>query len=131
MNKRRVAIHEAGHVVANLVLGVPMQYATIRRDPDRGSAGHVETWGVPVGCDTQVERRQQVRNMLVAGYAGRAAEELFGLQDDDNADERDKREAARLSAEYGVVPRYLEYVGDERHQRYLERFRIRAKRLVE
>lgn len=122
----------AGHAVVLLYFGLPIDRMTIGAEDD--TDGYVEYPG-PMGIDLDErdvarERRKIARQMILACYArGHAKRMVFppateGLDDDGSED------AFHLSWEYGVLPRFLSYVGDEFHYRYLDRLSRESRRLV-
>jgi hypothetical protein len=96
--RRRVAVHEAGHAVAFVVLGIPLEFASIR--PGRSFLGVVVPAardGADLGalnfdaiCNEPPALREDVERRIIAGLAGELAE-LYGtatpasgyLDDDD------------------------------------------------
>ncbi|NLH82496.1 MAG: AAA family ATPase [Phyllobacteriaceae bacterium] len=67
---RRVALHEAGHVVAALTLGVPVREVTILEK--NGAGGRTE---IAVASTDTIEA---LRAQIVIALAGRASDEILG-----------------------------------------------------
>ena len=71
---RRVAVHEAGHAVAHIRLGIDQEYASI--EPGPGTAGRVSAEGVK-----HVWNAEAAQPMAVAYCAGYAAEVASGYDE--------------------------------------------------
>ena len=77
-DKRRLAIHEAGHAIAAHLLGERINYITILADTGASKAGNF-AYG-KVSCLPSVGQEQSstyLKNQIVFCLASRAAEELF------------------------------------------------------
>ena len=124
------AYHEAGHVVVAAHFGLPITDVTIVPSGDAlGKATHPS----PLMLDlegTAAARRRAAREMIVAAYAGLAAQRLVEPQAPDFHGSADEENAMCLSQKYAVLPRNCGFVGDEAHEAYLEKLRGEAKRLV-
>ena len=78
--RRRVATHEAGHLIAAHLLGLPLDSATVVPTPD--AAGLVR---YALATDDQAAAELVSRNRIVAALAGRAAlGDALGAGDDAN-----------------------------------------------
>ena len=76
-DKRRLAIHEAGHAIAAHLLGKRINYITILTDTGASKAGF--SYG-KVSCMPSAGQEQSstyLKNQIVFFLASRAAEELF------------------------------------------------------
>jgi ATP-dependent Zn protease len=124
------AYHEAGHAVAALALGLSVNTISIVPDPDGECAGFVLSPGV-LGYETSSSREQKeiARRCIVRLYAGMEAQRLVDPDPADYHDEDDEDNAFDLAREYALGPRGG-HVGDDRHRDYLERLRVKARRLI-
>ena len=126
------AYHEAGHVVVATYFGLPTTKVTI--DPTDDAFGewvHPSPFMLDLGRRrVGPARRQAARQMIIASYAGLAAERMIDPQAPDFRGEADNEGAMDLSREYRVFPRNRCFVGDDTHQKYLGRLRREARRLV-
>ena len=78
-DKRRLAIHEAGHAIAAHLLGKRINYITILADTGANKGGNGFAYG-KVSCMPsagQEESSTYLKNQIVFNLASRAAEELF------------------------------------------------------
>ena len=77
-DKRRLAIHEAGHAIAAHLLGKRINYITILADTGVSKAGGF-TYGKVSYMPTagQEQSSTYLKNQIVVSLASRAAEELF------------------------------------------------------
>lgn len=117
MTKRSTAYHEAGHAVADHVLGFTAVGATIvKRGDVLGSAKPLDEWGSPFY--TVRENEREARRWIVTLLAGHAAEVEFCGKDDSQRGGawRDFDEAATV----------LRFLGNQD----LEVFRGRARNFV-
>ena len=76
-DKRRLAIHEAGHAIAAHLLGKRINYITILADTGSGKSGF--SYG-KVSCMSSAGQEQSasyLKSQIVFFLASRAAEELF------------------------------------------------------
>jgi hypothetical protein len=71
-----LAIHEAGHAVADLVLGCDFDYATIEPRLVRRSDA-IESWGHVLGCLCICDRVAYPEREIVASLCGPYAEKLY------------------------------------------------------
>lgn len=126
------AYHEAGHVVVATYFGLPTTDVTIVRDGDAlGMVKHPPPLMLDLGeARVGVARRQAARQMIIASYAGLAAERLVDARAPDFRGAADDANAMQLSREYAVLPRHCGFVGDDLHLDFLERLRRDAGRLV-
>jgi ATP-dependent Zn protease len=71
----RIAFHEAGHVIAARVLGMPINKATII--PEHDTIGHVKYANplrdVKLDCDSSDEARRRAERTIIIIFAGPAA----------------------------------------------------------
>ena len=77
-DKRRLAIHEAGHAIAAHLLGKRINYITILADTGANKGGSI-SYG-KVSCMPSAGQEQSstyLKNQIVFFLASRAAEELF------------------------------------------------------
>ncbi len=126
------AYHEAGHVVVAAYFGLPTTDVTIVPSGDAfGMATHPSPLMLDLGSEgTAAARRSAARDMIVASYAGLAAQRLVDTQAPDFHGHGDEEGAMDLSRTYAVLPRSGCFVGDEVHEAYLARLRGEAERLV-
>lgn len=127
--RRATAYHEAGHAVVFHYFGmISDEVSIVPGDDFVGTHTHAP----PIMFEaTTRERRSLARGMIVSCYAGLAAQRLVGSDAPDWCADSDEENAFYLSREYQVFPRTISYVGDEFHDRYLDRLRGEARRLVQ
>jgi len=124
------AFHEAGHAVVAVVLCMPFKLLSIK--PDKDFLGKLRHWSpcANPGIQSVKDINRHARNSIMVAFAGLPAERLFNPNANEAAALTDEENVLHISKEYGVLPRYFEYFGDEYHLRYLERLRKQAKKLV-
>jgi hypothetical protein len=103
----RAAHHEAGHVVAAYLLGLPIGVASIVPDPDAGTVGHARRAVPPadrpkglIGADEQ----RQLELEIIATLAGPLAERWSGGANVKAPDQADAQRARRLAARVNPDP---------------------------
>lgn len=116
--RRHVALHEAGHAVASIVLGVPLEYASIR--PGRTFAGvNVHAPGVPVDTSTLTQYpsllqplalRDHVERSIVVSLVGELAAMYFADESSRSAFTSDEAENMAREALVALGPRLAELV---------------------
>ncbi len=78
-SQRRVAFHEAGHVVAARIKKMPIHKATII--PEYDSAGHVQyvnpLRGIKLDCDSSEGARRRAKSAIIILFAGPAAQRKY------------------------------------------------------
>jgi len=122
------AYHEAGHAVADTVLGLHVTNVEIVRRKD--TLGRSSSLGIlRYEGGSRREQRSIARDAIISAYAGVEAQRLVETPEV-YADDADRNNAFWLSRTYCVMPRNCSYVGDDSHVAYLERLRTEAKRLV-
>jgi ATP-dependent Zn protease len=128
---RATAYHEAGHAVVMLAFGLEIDEATISPDAERDSNGHI-SHPPPLGYITTGvrDRRSLVRAMILSSYAGMEAERLVDPDAPHYHGAGDADTAFYLSRTYEVLPRKMEYVGDDAHWRFLDRLKSEARHIV-
>ena len=128
---RATAYHEAGHAVVMLAFGLEINEVTISPDAERDSNGHI-SHPPPLGYTTSSMRDQRslVRAMILSSYAGMEAERMVDPDAPDYHGAGDTETAFSLSRMYGVLPRRMEYVGDDAHWRFLDRLKSESRYLV-
>lgn len=128
-SKSATAMHEAGHAVIAVYFGLGIDAVSIESEGD--TAGYVAH--PPPLLYAHCGRRamkQAARQMVVGLYAGIIAERLYDPEAPDFHAENDEAEAWNLPREYALRIPGCSYVGDETYDRYLERRRDEARRLV-
>jgi ATP-dependent Zn protease len=131
------AYHEAGHAVADLMLGFEFDSATIVPNAEARSLGAVMGPHAVFGYhgSGRRERARRVRDAIVAFYAGLAAEHVccgvaFSFEDDaEHGAWGDHHKAWDLLRQHGDAPR-CRVVGDEAFCEELERLQRKAVQLV-
>ena len=76
-DKRRLAIHEAGHAIAAHLLGKRINYITILTDTGASKAGFSYGKVSYMPSAGQEQSSTYLKNQIVSCLASRAAEELF------------------------------------------------------
>ena len=76
-DKRRLAIHEAGHAIAAHLLGKRINYITILADTGANKVGFSYGKVSYMPSAGQEESSTYLKNQIVFNLASRAAEELF------------------------------------------------------
>ena len=123
------AYHEAGHAVAVLVYGLPINTITIRETED--SFGHVLKPSPMMFEVGKRKRNQIVRQYIVSSYAGYEAERRFDPERaDEGLSQDDLNNAWNLPREWELPIRGCSYIGDEAYERYLDRQQRQARALV-
>lgn len=119
----RLAFHEAGHAVANVLMEMPFSFVTVEGpQPCVNAVSPILGWERGDGS-----KRELVRKYAVCCYAGAAAEEHFigccaeRYTDFDNA--------SYWLSQY-TRPRGAQVVGDEAFERQEERLRNQARALI-
>lgn len=127
--REMTAYHEAGHIVAHLHFGLPINSATILPTQDyQGAVAHPSPMMINISGGK--ERKAVVRQMIIAYYAGYQAERIYEPRASADYSREDDYLAFELSRQYGVFPRGCSFVGDEVHDAYLDRLKGEADRLV-
>ena len=129
MNIQATAYHEAGHVVAHIVQGLPVKSVTIVEGKDfYGAGAHpspmMHSWS------NGRELRQIARSCIVSLFAGMEAERVFDPGVPDYGSSQDEADAFEVSRDYHVFPRRMSCVGDDFHIDYLEQLRKESRRLI-
>jgi ATP-dependent Zn protease len=123
------AYHEAGHAVVDLALGLTVQKVSIV--PDDASNGFCRGPSVQLyEASGRKERRTVARAAIISCYAGLEAQRLVDPNPAEHHGDGDEDEAFELSRRWGVLPGRCDFIGDDRHQAYLDRLRTEARRLV-
>ena len=128
----QTAYHEAGHIVVQLVQGYTIDRASIEAEED--SLGRVHK-ALPLlyedfSTSGKREKRKTVEAFIRASYAGYEAECLYDPAAEEFRSEGDFSQAWSLPRDHGIAPRGCAYIGDDVYERYLQRLRKEAKRLV-
>ena len=100
MDLREVAYHEAGHAVAHILYGHPIDKITIKPDRKEGSLGHVKSvYGdiIQNHCLDNDVQMELARQMVRASFAGLAAQRLFYAHADRRGADQDYWQAAELA----------------------------------
>lgn len=122
------AHHEAGHAVILVVLGLPVDHVSIvPRNDALGTCGHPCPYAM---YESRRDIRRAARNCILVSYAGIPAQRLVEPGAHDSQGDDDDVSAFRVSHEYQVFPRIMEYVGDDFHLAFLAKLRREASRLV-
>lgn len=132
LSRREVtAHHEAGHAVADLVLGVPIDEVSIRPNPANGSLGEVRGSAYEFYGISRRELRMLVRGAVISCYAGFEAERIVDAKADEEVSaSHDYALAFELPMRFEVPPRGCLYCGDEVYDRWLGQRRLDAAALV-
>ena len=131
---KTTAYHEAGHAVVMVHFGLGFHMVTIKRNYEKASEGDVAHPGLIGGyenCETTKDRRIAARQLILANYAGLAAQKLVEPDAPDWRAEADENNAFELSREHGVMPRGHVFAGSPEHHAFLDRLRKEATRLVQ
>lgn len=75
--KRRVEFHEAGHAYMGLVIGLPVQVASVYRVVGKENSSHGQT--IILFQDDKQMTIRDFQNRLIIAYGGMAAEKLCGF----------------------------------------------------
>ncbi len=126
---RSTANHEAGHAVAAVIQDLRIEYSTIK--PTKDSRGSTLSPGV-FGYEPSGKRAQKrtARANILKSFAGFQAERIFNPDADKRLSQDDENNVFWLSRTYCVFPRYMNHVGDDYHQDYLEKLRREANKLL-
>lgn len=124
MNLRSLAIHEAGHAVADIHLDIPFTWVAAL--PKHG--GWVDSSNPCVGWRRGYGPKAKLaERWAVSCFAGWAAEAVLGKPTADSYVEFD---SAIYWLEQFTSPRGRQYVGDETYDRQVERMKDQAVRLM-
>ncbi len=133
-NTPRTAIHEAGHAVAHVVLGLASDTDRVTIVADDDSLGHVTSPNPTFGyesTDTR-DRERRRRDAIVALFAGRAAEHVLCGEpftfDEESGSQNDFDTAWQEMRKCHV--RYSSFVGDDKYDAAFERLQREALQLV-
>jgi hypothetical protein len=79
VREKATAYHEAGHAVACYCLGVKVKSATVVRDKDQGTHGHVRHENMFLGLDPEIDQSmglkspdQKLRSSIVSAVRAHA-----------------------------------------------------------
>lgn len=101
MDLREVAYHEAGHAVAHILFGHPIEEITIKPDAGRESLGHVMSvyGGIIRGhcISDDALQMELLRQMVRGAFAGLAAQRLYNPLADPSGSDSDGWQAAALA----------------------------------
>lgn len=123
------AYHEAGHAIVLTFKEFPVERVSIvPADHFHGVCVHPSVYAFSV--NTARERRQLVRDGMIAAYAGLPAARLVCPTVPDWTAEQDLDDAMQLSIDHNVLPRSCVYMGDKAHLKYLARLQREARQLV-
>jgi hypothetical protein len=104
MHRREVAYHEAGHAVAHILYGHPVDEITVKPDPEQESLGHVKSvYGGIIQQHCLADdglQMEMVRQIVRAIYAGLAAQRLFNARAGRGGADQDYWQAAELADEF-------------------------------
>jgi hypothetical protein len=127
---RATALHEAGHAVVHLYFGLPIIRVTIDPDGDvLGSMAHHSPMMIDVPSGRG--RRQIARQMILGCFAGLHAQRLVDTHAPECHGSEDVHNAWTLSRDYGVLPRWCDYIGDDAHADFMNRLQMESRRLVQ
>lgn len=126
---RATAYHEAGHAVVTFAQGLTIDTVSIIPAEDYNGIC-LEPSVLGYRFESWRDRRAIARALIVVCYAGMHAQRLVDPNAADWHGDGDESDAFQLSQNYEVLPRYCSWVGDDAHDRYLDRLRQEAKRLV-
>lgn len=122
------AHHEAGHAVILVVLGIPVtEVSIVDRGDAHGTCGHPSPYNMYA---SPRDIRRAARDCILVSYAGVPAQRLVDPNPHDRHGDDDDVSAYRVSREYQVFPRVMQYDGDDYHLAFLERLRRESARLV-
>lgn len=127
LTDRATAIHEAGHAVSLMALGLTIDSVSIV--PTEKYSGIANSPGL-LGyyADTRPERAAIARSQVIHAYAGYEAEKRYNKNADPLYSQSDEEAAFDRLREY--PPRNCRHIGDEAYKAALERLRRKARRLV-
>jgi hypothetical protein len=128
--KRATAMHEAGHAVIHVFFELRgINSVTINEDGDTcGCLSHQPP--LYYANEGRKVLKQVARQMIVCLYAGIIAERIYDPEAPDFHAEHDEVEARALPRDYELRIPGCSFVGDDAYDRFLERQRGEARKLV-